>query len=163
MGPVVAPDLTRWTLRPFQTSATFHNLRRYGIGVFHVIDDVLPLARCGLGLDHELEFEKIDKGWVLPSACHWFQLRVVAWNIDQPRSEAEAEVIEQRVLRPFWGWNRAKHAIIEATILMTRRHLLDSNFIHNEFSRLQTAVEKTAGPNEEKAWRLLLESLKKDL
>jgi len=36
-------------LRPFQTSTTFHNLKRQRAGVFHVVDDVLLLARAAIG------------------------------------------------------------------------------------------------------------------
>lgn len=58
--------------------------------------------------------------------------------------------------RPFWGWNRAKHAIIEFTVLMTRLHLLEASFIDAERERLSSAVDKTAGPKELEAWNLLI-------
>ena len=40
MGPRVDAGLTTFTLRPFQTSTTYCNLKRTGMGVFHVTDDV---------------------------------------------------------------------------------------------------------------------------
>jgi hypothetical protein len=49
MGPRVDRQLTRLTLRPFQTSQTYQNLKRHGEGVFHVTDDVELIARAAVG------------------------------------------------------------------------------------------------------------------
>ena len=48
MGPVVDEALTRFRLRPFQTSTTFKNLKRTGEAVFHVVDDVELLAKAAV-------------------------------------------------------------------------------------------------------------------
>lgn len=160
MGPVVDEKLEHWRLRPFQSSSTFENLRRYPYAVFHVVDDVLSLAQTALGLESDLQFAKVDNCWILPSACHWYRLQVTEWDLSESRSGAEAIVLEQRIQRPFWGWNRAKHAIIEATILLTRRHLLERSFIEQELGRLESAVEKTAGTRERQAWELLRQQVK---
>lgn len=157
MGPVVSPQLDQWLLRPFQSSATFQWLRAHPVCVFHVVDDALAVARTVLGLDPELEFERIDGGWVIQSCCHWYQLRIREWDVSQPRSQAVGELSQQGVCRPFWGWNRAKHAILEASILITRLHLLDRDHILQELDRLETTIQKTAGPDEWEAWRLLRE------
>jgi hypothetical protein len=53
------------------------------------------------------------------------------------------------------GFNRAKHAVLEAAILATRTHLLPKDQIRDEFSRLQVIVDKTAGPREQEAMALL--------
>ncbi|MEM8735211.1 MAG: DUF447 domain-containing protein [Planctomycetota bacterium] len=164
MGPVVDESLEQWTLRPFQTSQTFQNLRRQPVCVFHVIDDVHLLVRVVLGkrlqpsfdVATDLEWQRVGEGYVLNDACHWYQLRVTQWNVEDQRSEAKAIVVNQGGQRPFWGWNRAKHAIIEFTVLMTRLHLLDVSFIESELERLRSPVEKTAGPKELEAWSLLL-------
>ncbi len=51
MGPRIDPDMnmTRFVLRPFHTSTTYHNLKARGEGVFHVTDDVLLLAQTAIG------------------------------------------------------------------------------------------------------------------
>lgn len=157
MGPVVDATLENWTLRPFQTSNTFKLLQGHPYGVFHVIDEVLLIVRAALQVPQDLEFEEIDQGWVLKSACHWYQLQIVDWNVSDLRSEARAKVIAQGTLRPFWGWNRAKHSVLEATILMTRLHLLEREFVSAELARLAPAIEKTAGPSEKEAWRIIHE------
>lgn len=162
MGPVVTPDLERWTLRPFQSSTTFDLLRAHPQCVFHVVDDVVPVVQAALGQPTDLTFEELSPKspqdpavWLIRSACHWFHLQVTDWDVSQPRSEATAKVLTQGVNRPFWGWNRAKHAVLEATILATRLHLADPHAIKEDFARLELAIEKTAGPREWLAWELL--------
>lgn len=156
MGPLVDDCLQEWLLRPFQTSTTFLNLRRHRQCVFHVVDDVLLLVHSALGIPIELSYQRSQVGgWVIDSACHWYCLETVDWELDQPRSQVTARVLEQGALRPFWGWNRAKHAIIEATILATRFHLTGRQTVLEELDRLASTVHKTAGPRELAAWELI--------
>ena len=49
MGPLVDPSLTRFHLRPYQSSRTFKNLVSRGEAVFHVTDDVGLIARAAVG------------------------------------------------------------------------------------------------------------------
>ena len=58
-------------------------------------------------------------------------------------------------MREFIGFNRARHAVLEAAIYATRLHLLPREFIASEFERLQVIVDKTAGPEEHEAMGLL--------
>lgn len=156
MGPVVDPALECWTLRPFQSSTTFQLLRAEPNCVFHVTDDVLPIAQAALGLQVDVTFRRHPPaGWIVDSACHWFHLKIVDWQLDGSRSEARAVVVERGYLRPFWGWNRAKHAVLEATILATRLHLAERPAIQEDLARLRVVVEKTAGPREWQAWELV--------
>ena len=57
--------------------------------------------------------------------------------------------------REFIGFNRARHAVLEAAIYATRLHLLPREFITSELERLQVIVDKTAGPEEREAMALL--------
>lgn len=165
MGPMVDERLEDWLLRPFQTSRTFENLQRHNHCIFHVTDDALLVTQLVLGKKPALEFSPLGnpdsnaKGWILKSACHWYQLRIDHWDTSQPRCEARAKVVNQGQLRPFWGWNRAKHAVLEAAILSTRFHLLDREYVTAEFEGLQSAITKTAGPDEKLAWEMLRENL----
>ena len=59
--------------------------------------------------------------------------------------------------REFIGFNRARHAVLEAAILATRTHLIAADEIRREFARLQVIVDKTAGPRELEAMALLTE------
>ncbi len=156
MGPVVDAELKSWLLRPFQSSTTFRNLQRTNSAVFHVIDDVLPIVQSALNFDCQLNFHRLDDGnWTITSACHWYQLRLDRWNVENLRAEVAASVVRTQVLRPFWGWNRAKHAILEATIMATRVHLTGKDALRAELERLDSAVKKTAGPREFEAWQLV--------
>ena len=49
------------------------------------------------------------------------------------------------------GFNRACHAVLEASILASRARLLDPAEIRAELERLQVLVDKTAGPREREA------------
>ena len=57
----------------------------------------------------------------------------------------------------FSGFNRARHAVLEAAILATRTHLIPAEQIREEFAKLQVIVDKTAGPREQEAMALLTE------
>ena len=53
--------------------------------------------------------------------------------------------------REFLGLNRARHAVLEASILASRARMLDAEEIAAELRRLQVLVDKTAGPREREA------------
>ncbi len=156
MGPVVDPDLTHWQLRPFQGSTTCDNLLRSGQAVFHVMDDVLPIVQSALSMPVDLQYRPCEHGgWIIQSSCHWYCLNVQHWDLSQPRSLATAQVLSSGIHRSFWGWNRAKHAILEATILATRLHLTGREAVLAQLQPLENAVTKTAGPRELLAWQLV--------
>lgn len=151
----------RLSLRPFQTSTTFGNLKRTGRGVFHVTDNVEMLARAAVGrLDlPELLPAPADAGWILADACRWYALCVERVDDSHPRALVEAKVVEHGVLREFFGWNRAKHAVVEAAILATRAALIPAAEIQAEMAHLAVLVEKTGGTSERSAFRFLEEYL----
>lgn len=156
LGPVVNEELTQWTLRPFQSSRVFSLLRANPVCVFHVIDDALPVVQLVLGHSSSLTFEQLASGgWLIREACHWFKLEIEDWNLDAPRSEARARLTAQGTLRPFWGWNRAKHGLLEAAILISRVHLMSVEELEAALDRIEPAIHKTAGPRELTAWGLV--------
>lgn len=162
MGPRVNQELTDWSLRPFDSSTTYKLLRQRPRAVFHIHDDVLPVVQAALGLPVTLEYECHPEGdWIIANCCHWYLLDVTDWNLSSPRTEAKARVLQSGVKRPFWGWNRAKHAVLEATILATRLHLADRLAIADDLARLEQVVEKTAGPREWLAWNTIKEFVAK--
>jgi hypothetical protein len=160
MGPLVEPSMEKLKLRPFKTSNTFQNLKRHRQGVFHVVDDVLLLARAAIGELHQtpecFPAEKV-KGQVLKSACRWYEFEVMQIDESQDRADITANIIHVGRLHDFFGFNRAKHAVLEAAILATRVHLMTRDQIKSEFDRLQIPVQKTAGPKEIEAFGLLLD------
>jgi hypothetical protein len=158
MGPIVDAAMERLTLRPYQTSTTYQNLKRTGQGVFHVTDDVELLARAAIG---RLETAPAVipatsvAGVVLADACRWYAFRVVRLDDSQERTTIECDVVDRGRIRDFFGFNRAKHAVLEAAILATRVGILDAGLIREELQRLKIPVEKTAGDQELRAFALL--------
>jgi hypothetical protein len=67
----------------------------------------------------------------------------------------EAEVVFAGRTRDFFGFNRARHAVVEAAILATRLHLLPLTEVAAEFRRFRTIVSKTGGPAEFEAMDML--------
>ena len=158
MGPEVAVDAQRLVLKPFRTSQTYQNLERHPEGVFHVTDDVLLLAQAAIGqIDPLPATAKAHKvlGSYLCDSCRYWEFRIVAGDVTQPRTRLEAQVLHIGRVRDFFGFNRGKHAVVEAAILATRTHILPLEQIANEFDRLQVLVEKTGGIAEHRAFRLL--------
>ena len=158
MGPVVEAEMATLRLRPYRSSRTYRNLKARGQGVFHVVDDVLLLSRAAIGIWDELPetfpAEKIA-GSVLKNACRWYEFEVTALEDSQERTDIQVRIIHSGRLRDFFGFNRAKHAVLEAAILATRLHLLPREQIEQEFARLLIPIQKTAGPQEQAAFELL--------
>ncbi len=130
MGPLVEDDFRRLVLRPYQTSRTFENLVRTRQGVFHVTDDVELLARAAVDrLDQPPPLVPAEgvEGFALADACRWYAFRVIRIDDRQARSTILAEVVRSGRLRDFFGFNRAKHAVVEAAILATRIDFLPAD------------------------------------
>jgi hypothetical protein len=156
MGPRVDADMARFLLRPFPTSQTYRNLKAHGEGVLHVTDDVLLLAQAALGpVEPPLLPATAVRGRVLAGACRYYEFRVRSIDESEPRVRIEAEVVHAGRLRDFFGFNRAKHAVVEAAILATRTDFLPPDEIEAEYRRLAVLVEKTGGEPEREAFAFL--------
>lgn len=158
MGPMVLPGGQKLLLRPFPTSQTYQNLRQHPEGVFHVTDDALLLARAAIG--RLTEFPPTEKarhvrGYLLRDACFAQEFRVISIDDREPRIRLECEICHVHRLRDFIGFNRAKHAVVEAAILATRVHLLSRQEILPEYDKWDVIVSKTGGPDEIQAMREL--------
>lgn len=158
MGPIVDARFTRLLLRPYRTSVTYQNLKRTRQGVLHVTDDVELFARAAVGQLAELPrfvAAKTIDGVILEDACRWYAFRVFSIDDRAERTEIVAETVDQGRLRDFFGFNRAKHAVIEAAILATRIDFLDASHIQDEFDRLAGTIVKTGGHQERNAFDFL--------
>ena len=158
MGPIVHGDFQRLTLRPFSGSTTFENLRTTQAGVFHVVDQVSIIAEAAIRRLSKLPpTQPADQvaGHVLIDCCRWFEFRITKIDTSHQRSEMEADVVHQGTRRAFNGFNRARHAVIEAAILATRLHLLPEAEVDAALKFLEPAVQKTGGPEELHAFDML--------
>jgi hypothetical protein len=158
MGPRVEGDFVRLVLRPFKTSTTFRNLNQTCCGVFHVVDTVDLLARAAIGQLAELPTTRpasMINGHILVDCCRWFEFRIVEQDLSSERTSMSAEIIAQGEQRPFFGFNRARHAVLEAAILATRVHLLPHAEIAAQMMVLKSAVVKTGGVSETEAFDIV--------
>ena len=157
MGPVVDRALSQFTLKPFKTSQTYANLKRHPEGVLHITDDVEMLAQAAVNQlpTPVLLPAKTIHGQVIADACQWFEFKVKSWDDQQQRAAVECEIVHRGQLRDFFGFNRAKHAVVEAAILATRIGILPAAEIRDEFARLKVMVDKTGGDQEERAFEFL--------
>ena len=164
MGPIVDEQLTSLLLRPFNSTQTYQNLKEHPFGVFHVVDDVLLLVRAALNLFEsppETQPAETVAGVVLSDACRWYEFEVRELNDQTDRTEIQADVVHAGKLKEFWGFHRARHAVIEWAITASRLHLLDQEFITRQQVEVATIIEKTAGPNERLAFELVNEYIAK--
>ncbi|MBN1851753.1 MAG: DUF447 family protein [Pirellulales bacterium] len=159
MGPHVDAEMKRFILRPYLETTTYANLRRNGNGVFHVVDDVNLIARAAIG-----ELDPLPRlvpcravaGSRLADTCRWYAFRIESVENTSPRAQMRAEVIDSGWVRDFFGFNRAKHAVLEAAILATRIHITPYHEILAEMDRFARLVEKTGGKQEKAAYAILV-------
>src|SRR5262249_17973758 len=91
----------------------------------------------------------------LADACRWFAFQVKSLDESTERISIECAITAHGELRPFFGFNRAKHAVLEASILATRIGILPKEEIRREMQRLAVLVDKTAGVKERCAFNFL--------
>ena len=149
-----------WIIAPFRPSATLDNLRATPYAVANFTDDVLVFAACLTGRkDWPTRPSTHVPGAVLEGALSHAELAVDYVQEDEQRPRFHCRVVHEGTHAPFKGFNRAQAAVIEAAILASRLHMLPREKIERELGYLQIAVEKTAGPREHEAWRLLVEKI----
>jgi hypothetical protein len=160
MGPRVDRQISRLLLRPFPTAQTYLNLRNNPYGVFHVTDDVELIAHAAVGRLEMLPPTTVIEGFPCPrlqDTCRWMAFHAEAVDDRAQRVAIDCRVIQQGGVRPFFGFNRAKHAVIEAAILATRIGIVQNDEISREMERLKVIVAKTAGRQERAAFDFLQE------
>jgi hypothetical protein len=162
----IAPMGVEWgdetiVLKPFLETATYRNLTATRAAVVNLTDDVRVFARAAIANpEYPTRPATVVKGVVLEECCSWREVEVRAIDSTPPRSRIDTAVVHRGVHREFIGFNRASHAVLEAAIYATRIHLLSREFIESEIARLQTIVDKTAGPHEREAMALLTDHVR---
>lgn len=158
MGPIVDEAMDRFVLRPFNTSTTYANLKATGEGVFHVTDDALLLAKAAIAAlqpqPSTVAATRV-RGVVLADCCRYHELQVESLDDREERVTIVARSVHSEVRRAFFGFNRAKHAVVEAAILATRVHMTGSSAVLEQFAPLDVMVEKTGAAAEREAMRML--------
>jgi hypothetical protein len=143
-------------LKPFLETATYRNLVATRAAVINLTDDVLLFAQAAISDPvYSTVPAEVVRGVVLADCSSWREVEVRSVDNSPPRSRIETAVVHRGSRREFIGFNRARHAVLEAAIYATRLHLLPRDFIESELKRLQVIVDKTAGPRELEAMALL--------
>lgn len=156
MGPIVDADFERLLLRPYAPSQTLANLERTGVGVLHITDDAALLARAAiraLEAPPPTHPTPDGRGVFLTDACRWRQFEVDAFNPGQQPARVVGHFTTGESLREFVGFNRAKHALIEAAILATRLDFLPHAQVVQKLAELESPVIKTGSHHELAAFR----------
>ena len=157
--PGIEPETI--VLKPFLETATYRNVAATRTAVVNLIDDVWVFARAAISNPvYETVPAEVVRGVVLAAACSWRELEVVAIDSTPPRSRIDTRTVHRGVRREFIGFNRARHAVLEAAIYATRVHLIEHSFLLSEIERLQVIVNKTAGPREFEAMALLADYIR---
>jgi uncharacterized protein len=163
MGPIIAGDFESLLLRPFQPSTTFNNLSTTRCGVFHVVDQIDVIAKAAIGrleTNPDVVRASVIDGYVLKDCCRWFEFTVDHVDASEARSRMPSTIVHRGERRPFFGFNRARHAVLEAAILATRLHLLSPAEVLSALIPMQSAVEKTGSPAELSAFSMLEEFIR---
>jgi hypothetical protein len=143
-------------LKPFLDTATYRNVTAVGAAVVNLVDDVRVFARAAISNPSYATTGAVSvTGVRLADCCSWREVTVDRVDGTPPRSRIETNVVHRGVVREFIGFNRAAHAVLEATIYSTRLHLLAREFVERELERLQVIVDKTAGDPEREAMALI--------
>jgi hypothetical protein len=148
----------RIVIKPYRRTRTLRNLRATGAAVVNLTDDILLFSQAALG-DPQPPTRPATgvDGAILADACSWREVRV---DDGAERALVSTVVVGGGTGREFLGLNRARHAVLEASILASRARMLEADDIRLELSRLQPLVDKTAGPREREAMAYVTDHLR---
>ena len=151
----------KWILAPFRPSKTLENLASVPYAIANYTDDMLVFAGCVTGR-RDWPTVPVENCPVprLKAALSHSVLKVVSVSDDRLRPQHLCEIVAEATHAPFTGMNRAKAAILELAILVSRLHMLPTEKVDAEIAYLTIAIEKTAGPDEQKAWSWLIQRVK---
>ena len=150
-----------YVIAPFKPSTTLKNLERSGQAVINMTDDVRIFAGCLTGhyVWPTIEVSAIN-GKRLAAALSHIEIEVAHQEGDGLRPVFYCSEKYQETHAPFMGLNRAKAAVLEAAVLVSRLHMLPDEKIDNEIEYLQIAIDKTASEHELEAWGWLMNRIR---
>lgn len=150
-----------WIIAPFRPSTTLDNLLAVPFATASHTDDVRVFAGCLTG---RRDWPTVASDEVpvprLAGALSHAELAVTEMRDDPQRPRFRCRVVRLTSHAPFGGFNRAKAAVLEAAILVSRLNMLPRERIERELDYLRSAVDKTAGPQELDAWNWLMDRVR---
>jgi hypothetical protein len=151
-------------IKPYRGTRTLRNLRATGAAVVNLTDDMLLFSQAALGDPQPPTHAAASvEGAVLDDACSWREVRVNAIDDSAQRARVSTVVVGGGTGREFLGLNRARHAVLEASILASRVRMLEGEHIRAELRRLQVLVDKTGGPREREAMDYVRASVRAEI
>jgi uncharacterized protein len=148
-------------IAPFKPSTTLNNLERSGQAVINFTDEVRIFAGCLTGhYDWPTVTTSVVKGKRLEVALSHIEIEVEREEGDEQRPVFYCSKKYEENHAPFMGLNRAKAAVLEAAVLVSRLHMLPEEKIDSEIEYLQIAIDKTASEHELEAWGWLMDRIK---
>ena len=149
-----------WVIAPFRPSVTLDNLAEVPFAVANYTDDARIFAGCLTG---RRDWPTVQvEGFPVPrleAALAHSVLHVESVSDDGVRPRHFCRVVSEATHAPFTGFNRAKAAVLELAILVSRLGMLPREKVETEIAYLSIAIEKTAGRDEKEAWSWLLEKV----
>nr|WP_246733183.1 DUF447 domain-containing protein [Methylobacterium sp. BTF04] len=146
-------DGADWILSPFRPSPTIVNLDASPYFAASSPSDVRVIAGAVTGRrDWPLVACDRIPGRRLATSFGHAEFEVVSVEDDATRPRYRGRMVHSAAHVPFFGYNRAQAAVLEAAILSTRLHMLEPDKILTEMRYHAIAISKTAGPAEREAW-----------
>jgi hypothetical protein len=143
-------------LMPFKPSLTHDNIVATGHAVLNIVTDTRVFAGCVTGRkDWPVQPAERIEGVRLVCALRHVELKLIERRDDAQRPVLRMAVVHESNHAPFVGFNRAQAAVIEGAVLVSRLRMLPAEKVKTEMNYLQTAIDKTAGPEEHQAWEWL--------
>ena len=150
-----------FVIAPFKPSTTLKNIERSGQAVINMTDDVRIFAGCLTGhYDWPTKNTSVVNGKRLEAALSHIEVEVIRQGGDDIRPVFYCHEKYQEIHAPFMGLNRAKAAVLEAAVLVSRLQMLPDEKIDSEIRYLQIAIDKTASEQELEAWGWLMNRIK---
>jgi hypothetical protein len=150
-----------YVIAPFKPSTTLNNLERSGQAVINMTDDVRIFAGCLTGhYDWPTVDTSVIDGKRLEAALNHIEIEVAHQEGDDIRPVFYCSEKHRETHAPFMGLNRAKAAVLEAAVLVSRLRMLPDEKIDSEIEYLQIAIDKTASEYELEAWGWLMNRIR---
>lgn len=153
-----------WAIMPFRPSKTLENLLETGVAVMNVCEDVRIFAGALTGRRNWPLLPALTiEGRRLEDALVHVEMKMERFEEDPVRPRCLMKALHVGMHAPFYGFNRAQSAVLEAAILVSRLDRLLPEKIKAEIAIHAIALEKTGGPREREAWAWLMQKISTQL
>jgi hypothetical protein len=149
-------------VRPFRDSQTCRNLLATRYGVANISDDILAYVQSALYDANLPNFPaKMIPGNVFSNTCSWREMEVISESGNDKRADIQCRVIYEGRRKDFLGFRRASNAVLEATILATRRMFCDALLLEIELEQCREVVGKTGDAIDKQALQMIEDFVRK--